>query len=134
MSKNDKRELFFTEENSREWFEDIHAPKFTAEFGYHHELFLRQIHHLVQEPLLSSAVGDFVRCKKEYDCLLLMKEDLENRINQAIDDIDNLLPNVSDETAAQLTQIKQNLWQTGEMRWLEWLWNIERDTNEAKIG
>lgn len=134
MSKNDKRELFFTEKDVS--LSDFpYEPKLTAEFGFHHERFLNQIKRIWNkcEFVPTDVLGGFFSCKDEYDCLLSMKEDLENRINQAIDNIDKLLTVVSDETVTtELKQIKQNLWKTGKERWLEIFWNIERATNENK--
>ena len=139
-SKNNKRELFFIESDvsptsTLNFFQ--HHPKLTAEFGYHHERFLNLMKKLSkgreENPLHIEMLNDFSTCKDEYDCLLAMKEDLENRINQAIDNIDKLLNGVSDETlATELKQIKQDLWKTGKNRWLEIFWNIERDTNSEK--
>lgn len=149
MSKNDKRELINWDKFAPNFLENLHhnpagEPKLTCEFGFYHEYFLRQIYALERllqnsnSPFffeLSFAVGKFLLCKKEYESLMEMKEIFEYRINQAIDDIDELLPDISDETVAnKLKQIKQNLWQTGENRWIEIFWNIERNTNELKIG
>ena len=140
MSKNDKRELINWDKFAPNFLENLHhnpagEPKLTCEFGFYHEYFLMQLYQLLKNPDLYVLENSFLSCKKEYESLMEMKEIFEYRINQAIDDIDELLPDISDKTVAnKLKQIKQNLWQTGENRWIEIFWNIERNTNELKIG
>ena len=138
MSKNDKRELIKWAVDEDGFLEKLRQfePQFTAEFGFHHERFLNQIKRMWNkcEFVPTDVLGGFFSCKEEYDCLLSMKEDFENRINTAIDAIEKLQNGVSDKTlATELDKIKCGLWQTGEdERWLEFFWHIERNTEKLK--
>ncbi|MBR5940837.1 MAG: hypothetical protein IKZ88_06210 [Neisseriaceae bacterium] len=143
MSQNDKRELFEqfglntydeTEEGSRE--RANFYPKYSAEFGYYHErFFISLLGALSSSPhIAKNLMMNYLPTKDEYQCLLQMKEDLEQRINTAIDKIDNLisLNKEQNQPVDKLEEIKNCLWQTGENRWLEVLWDIERVSKELK--
>lgn len=138
------------------------SPQYTSEFGFHHSVCLARFCYLLTtfsnikqreekeqraarffkkstkftsneliEPTIA-VFWAFDNARQEYAACLAHKEDFEQRINTAIDDIERLQSSGVDETVcAELEKIKQNLWKTGQERGFEYLWNVERRTNEV---